>query len=166
MRAKVLTLGVISLSLIVAAADLSLFTPNASAAPNATVRMAIRALYYGETQAFNKSTKDGLIYSESREYPQFVLKNSAGWARAKKILIAQNYELSPVPNLSTIDSDPSWIPTPGSGCVSIFSKPPKGDTYVVSVDFGDGHPADVHVTILNGKAYKYFDFCQAAGVKR
>jgi len=142
---------------------LSIAPCQAQAAPSSSVRLAIRALYYGITQAYSRSTKEGIAYQEARIYPQGINKTSPKWLEAKRQMIAEHYTELPIPNLSSIDNDPSWVRSAGK-CHQGFAKPVKGDTYIVSVDFGNGHPRDVHVTLLNGKAYIYLDFCEVDGV--
>lgn len=63
-----------------------------------------------------------------------------------------------IPDLASVDFDSTWtIPTglPGN---KLSGKKPKGDTFVVDVNWS-GRISTNHVTILKGKAYYYLWIC-------
>ena len=135
----------------------------ANAAVSSTVKNQIRTLFYNSQQAFQKSTAAGITYLESNNYPGSVITSSSLYKRRVKERIYIGFKETITPQLSTIDKDPTWMWS-GAMCHPQMNKPPKGDTYIVTVDWslvplGTNGTLDLHVTILNGKAYFYIDLC-------
>ena len=63
-----------------------------------------------------------------------------------------------VPDLTTLDKDPSWAVPTGLPKNKLSGRVPRGDTFVLDVKWADGLSTN-HVTILNGKAYYYLWVC-------
>ena len=151
------------LALSVCLSSLLISQPQANAAVSSTVKNQIRTLFYGSQQAFQKSTAAGIAYIESNNYPGSVKTSSTLYKRSMQERINLGFKQLMTPQLSTIDKDPTWKWS-GALCHPQMNKPPKGDTYIVTIDWslvplGTTGTSDVHVTILNKKAYFYFDLC-------
>ena len=136
---------------------------SANAAVSSSVKSQIRTLFYGSQQAFQKSTAAGIAYIESHNYPGSVKTSSSLYQRSMQERINLAFKQLMTPQLSTVDKDPTWKWS-GALCHPQMKKPPKGDTYIVTIDWslvplGTNGTSDVHVTILNKKAYFYFDLC-------
>jgi|688.fasta_scaffold167881_2 hypothetical protein len=136
---------------------------SANAAVSSSVKSQIRTLFYGSQQAFLKSTAAGIAYIESHNYPGSVKTSSSLYKSSKQKRINAGFKYLMTPQLSTIDKDPTWMWS-GALCHPQMKKPPKGDTYIVTINWtmvplGTNGTSDVHVTILNKKAYFYFDIC-------
>jgi len=136
---------------------------SANAAVSSTVKSQIRTLFYGSQQAFQTSTAAGIAYIESHNYPGSVKTSSSLYQRSLPERINAGFKELITPQLSKVDKDPTWMWS-GALCHPQIKKPPKGDTYVVTVDWslvplGTNGTSDLHVTILNKKAYFYIDLC-------
>ena len=130
----------------------------------------VRTLYYGESQAFQRSLKDGFAYNLSHDYPGSVDKQK--FLACAAIFEEQNAgeTMSSVPKIDTLAPDPSWVGPPAASQDAdwVFAgKKPKGQTYIVTVDstqtLGSGQQStsedQLHVTIWNGTAYFYMPVC-------
>lgn len=136
---------------------------SANAGVSSKVKSQIRTLFYGSQQAFQQSTAAGLAYIEANNYPGSVKTSSSLYKRSMQERINLGFRQISTPQLSTIEKDPTWMWS-GALCHPQMKKPPKGDTYIVTIDWslvplGTNGTSDVHVTILNNKAYFYFDLC-------
>jgi len=165
---KILSRGLLVFSLV---STTLLFSPQiANAGVSSAVKSQIRTLFYGSQQAFQKSTATGISYIESHNYPGSVKISSSLYKRSKKERLNLGFKQLMTPQLSTIDKDPSWMWN-GALCHPQMNKPPKGDTYIVTIDWslvplGTNGTSDLHVTILNKKAYFYIDLCIPELVER
>ena len=151
------------LALSISASSLLVPQQQANAAVSSAVKNQIRALYYGSQQAFQKSTAAGIAYVQSHNYPGSVKTSTSWYKRSMQARIDIGFKQLMTPRLSTIDKDPTWMWS-GALCHPQMTKPPKGDTYIVTQDWslvplGTNGTSDVHVTILNKKAYFYIDLC-------
>ena len=125
-----------------------------------------RTLYYNETQAFAKSTADGLAFDQANNYPGEFDTTGAAWAHGVAQLAASGIKTSAVPDLTTLSPTPTWT-VPGSTCNAPGTTPPKGRTFIVTINesntyttyLPDSSKADVHVTLLDGKLYFYVPYC-------
>jgi len=142
------------------------FTAPASASGvPAAAKSQIRKLYYDFNQSF-RNTADGIAFIESHNYPGVLQQTSSSWASYKQQWIDGGITESLSPDLTTVDLDKSWKWTAGP-CHPAMRSAPKGSTYIVTVtahlfDSSGGqstNQSDVHVTILNGKAYFYQSIC-------
>jgi hypothetical protein len=116
----------------------------------------IRSLYYGHQQASQRSLDAENAYILAHNYPGM-------YSSARQCLL--NLESQDglgygpaVPNLSTIDFDKTWTIPTGLPSNKLSGKKPKGDTFVVDVNWS-GRLATNHVTILKGKAYYFLWIC-------
>lgn len=131
-------------------------------------KVLIRNLFYGMQAAVSKGSAAEIAYMEKNIYPH-AMNMGTNWQHWKTLLIQAGFEEISTPDLSTMDTDPTWIPN-SSFCSAGMSQPPKGKTYTFSASStvvmgGKSLTAtnQEHATILNGKAYFYFDLCRSAG---
>jgi len=116
----------------------------------------IRSLYYGQQQASQRSLAAENSYILSHNYPGM-------YSTAKQCLtdlenqFGQGYGPA-VPNLLTVDFDTEWRVPTGLPSNRLSGKKPKGETFVVDVNWNSGLATN-HVTILNGKAYYFLWIC-------
>lgn len=150
----------------VAILTVGLALPADAAGVSATAKSQIRKLFYDQNQASAASTSAFISYVKSHNYPGVVQSNSSEWASWAIKLKEVNFKKISTPDLSTIDLDPNWKWVAGN-CHPAMKSKPKGTTYIVTIDqtistdyeAPVSSKADVHVTILNGKAYFYQTIC-------
>jgi hypothetical protein len=149
-------------------------THTASAEPSPTglstvqIDALVRTLYYGESQAYQDSAKDGFAYTLAHDYP--------GSVDGQKFLAcAASFEAkypgavyTTTPEIDTLAPDPAWVGPSGMGADWTFAgKKPMGQTFILTVDETLSGPSaqpsttknQVHVTISNGTAYYYETAC-------
>jgi len=130
------------------------------------IKDLVRTLYYDETQAYRVSTVAGIAFDTARDYPGEFDTTSAAWINGVSADQAGHLTQAAVPDLTTISPAPNWL-DPGGTCNAAGTAPPKGRTFIVTVNFSsaeDGYlPSsgnqDVHVTLLGGKVYFYEPLC-------
>ena len=116
----------------------------------------IRNLYYGHQQASQRSLDAENAYILAHNYPGM-------YSSARQCLLdstSDGTRYGPAtPNLSTIDFDKSWRVPTGLPKYRLIGKKPKGETFVVDVNWTIGGLSTNHVTILKGKAYYFLWIC-------
>ena len=149
-----------SISLIAFSVTACLFVstaPNASASVSLSqAKSLIRALYYGQQQAYQRGVDAENAYEVAHLYPGM-------YSSAKACLISMESQMGgtygpAVPDLTTLDKDPSWAVPTGLPKNKLSGRVPRGDTFVLDVKWDNGLSTN-HVTILNGKAYYYLWVC-------
>jgi hypothetical protein len=128
-----------------------------AAVPN-SVKSGVKNLYDGLNRAYQSSTLVGINYIENHIYPNALNRNSEDWFGASLSLISSGYYDVADVNLSSLKRDSYWKWDSGK-CHSAMKSPPKGTTYVLKINWGNGFE-DNHVTVLNGKFYFYQDICE------
>lgn len=138
-----------------------LASSDAQTATVSDIQQLVRRFYYDGSQAFQTSTAAGIAFHEAHNYPGFADMKSAAWKAQQKNNADGELTLQTVPVLTTVSPDPTWTLTKGE-CNAAFPTPPKGRTFIVSVDqtavfngFSDTSKADVHVTFLDGKLFHW-----------
>lgn len=165
MKPTKLTFKIVSALIVFITLNFTL-TTNAEAGVSSSVKSQIRKLFYDSSQAFGVSTQNGINFIKSHNYPGVVQMSSPLWKKWESDLVSINWKLNEVPDLNTIDKDPSWKWGAGN-CHPAMKAPPKGDTYIVSLNITSSSDyeaatngrSDVHVTIYKGKAYYYYTIC-------
>ena len=134
----------------------TILTPQAEAGVQLSqAKSMIRALYYGQQQASLKGLSAENSYILSHLYPG--MYSSPG--RCLVNLENNGVSYGPaVPDLSTLDFDPYWTVPTGLPLNRLSGRKPKGDTFVLDVNWNSGLSTN-HVTILNGKAYYFLWVC-------
>jgi hypothetical protein len=126
-------------------------------------KLLVRKLFYGYTQAFQKGTESGLAYVRKANYPGFVDYTKPEWIAIEATQRESGRVSSAVPKLNTLIPDPKWK-IAATACSKKMKRPPKGETFLINVKFVDqfqstgessSTTADIHVTVLNNKAYFY-----------
>lgn len=131
----------------------------------------IRTLFYDRQSAWNQGTSQGLYFESSHNYPgAFDAAASAQCAEDKR-WVEQGLQESVTPDIGTVALDEEWVGPTSSENDWLFSgKKPEGQTFIVSVststkflnsEYSPAVVSDLHVTILNGKAYFYFGACSS-----
>lgn len=143
--------------------------PSPTGLSMAQIDAMVRTLYYGESQAFLASTKDGLAYDLAHDYPGSVDRQKFQSCAATDEAQFPGLAISEVPEMDTLAPDPAWTGPTQSGTAdwAFAGKKPKGQTYILTVDAtvsSSSQPSStsktqVHVTVLNDKAYFYITAC-------
>lgn len=129
-----------------------------------TVKSLVRSLFYNESQAFARSTHEGLQFVYDNNYPGSLISSKA----IKCMGDYPEYKSTQVADLSTLMPDPNWVIPAGSSDdnPAIIGTKPKGETYIVTVtetseSYGQSKTvsSDRHVTILDGVAYHFSNIC-------
>jgi len=126
----------------------------------------VRTLYYGESQAYGRSEKQGFTYDLAHDYPGSERRSKFLACAAKAEAQYPGDTISEVPEIDTIAPDPTWVGPPrAKGDVDwLFAgKKPQGQTYILTLDTTVTAPSgqqeaqkdQVHVTIWNDVAYFY-----------
>jgi hypothetical protein len=136
--------------------SMSLAQPAEASTSLAKAKSMIRDLYYGQQQAAQRSISAENSYIVSRIYPGM-------YTNPRKCLMDLEAQYGSgygpaVPNLSTVDFDKNWVIPTGLPLNKLSGKKPKGETFVVDVNWTSGISTN-HVTILNGKAYYFLWVC-------
>jgi hypothetical protein len=130
----------------------------------------VRTLYYGESQAYRSSLKQGDAYVLAHDYPGSI--DNRKYHACAATFDAQNAgaTVSSVPEIDTLAPDPNWVGPPerkGEVDWLFAGKKPNGQTYILTIDWtytaasGQQQTSKVqgHVTIWNGTAYYYVPAC-------
>ena len=147
---------------------LTVFPSEINIANAASDKVLIRNLYYGLQQAVQTGSAAGIAYIEKNNYPK-LFNTGSNWQRWKKAEIQAGFQELISPDLTTMESDPTWM-WGGGFCHAAMTKPPKGKTYIFNVTTSaavaggqvQSASLQLHATILNGRAYFYIDICKAA----
>ena len=111
-------------------------------------------LFYQDQIAASKSMQDLFDFQIANTYPGAVNVDVAT-ANFSKVGLMIPYG---VPDLTTLRLDPNWVVPVICEADVDLGGPPKGTTYIVTAESEDGL-SQVHITILDGKAYYYPGFC-------
>ena len=114
----------------------------------------ISDLFYQDQIAASKSMQDLFDFQIANTYPG-VLNVDVATANFSKVGQIIPYG---VPDLSTLRLDPKWVVPVICDADIDLGEPPVGTTYIVAAESEYGL-SQVHVTILDGKAYYYPGFC-------
>ena len=114
----------------------------------------ISDLFYQDQIAGSKSMQELFDFQIANTYPGAVNKDVAS-ANFSKVGQIVSYG---VPDLSTLRLDPDWVVPVICDADIDLGGPPKGTTYIVTAENSVG-VSQVHVTVLDGKAYYYPGFC-------
>ncbi|MEA4945062.1 MAG: hypothetical protein VB080_11580 [Propionicimonas sp.] len=171
-RVAVLRRACRAVSLVLATA---LVFAGCSAAPSGApaddqVVAATEALFAGHNAAFEESPQAGWEYQVTHNYPGYANADDPAAAQLRERMLQAGYWEKFVPDLTSITADPDWIPAAdGLSCLAAFTKPPAGQTFVVTVDRSGGetatnslHPQQrttVHVCLLDGTLYYFIPLC-------
>ncbi|MGA9832795.1 MAG: hypothetical protein WBQ71_16885 [Trebonia sp.] len=146
--------------------------PSPTGLSTAQIDSMVRTLYYGESQAYQRSTKEGFAYDLAHDYP-------GSMDRQNFLACAADFEAqnpgaiySDVPELDTLAPDPAWVGPPAGSAEKdwVFAgKHPQGQTFILTIDQTVSSPTtqpstqkgQVHVTILDGTAYFFESACLA-----
>jgi hypothetical protein len=147
-------------------ASISTSTQASAAGVSSTAKSQIRKFFYDETQANAISTGNWIAFVKTHSYPGLLQTSTPLWKSWEAKLTSMHYKSSFLPDLSTVDFDPSFKWVAGNCRVAAKTKP-KGTTYIVTIDYttsSDSNPSssgkvDIHVTIWNGKVYYYQTIC-------
>lgn len=143
--------------------------PSPTVLSTTQVASMVRTLFYGESQAYQRSLKDGFDYDLAHDYPGS--ENKQQFLACAAIYEAQypGETISFVPEINTLAPDPTWVGPPAGKEVDwqFAGKRPRGQTYIVTVDStytgtsGQQKTAknQLHITIWNGTAYYYMSDC-------
>jgi hypothetical protein len=148
-------------------------TPTPSPTPTLSTAQAasmVRTLYYGESQAYQRSQKQGDLYVLAHDYPGSERRSAYLKCAARYRAQYPGETISEVPEIDTIAPDPTWVGSPrgrGQADWLFAGKSPEGQTYILTIDdiytYADGQQQtgkyQVHVTIWNGVAYFYESSC-------
>jgi len=133
----------------------------------ARVKLLVRKLFYGLTQAYQRSTQQGLSFVKKNNYPRLFDTGSVSWQEAEAQYMEEGFYESVIPDLNTLVRDQGWK-VPATNCSSAATRPLRGETFLVTVRSSGGYEStgetfseesDVHVTILRNKAYFYIALC-------
>lgn len=116
----------------------------------------ISQLFYQDQIAAAKSGNDLFDFQLANTYPGAVNAEIATAAFAEKGWISPYG----VPDLTTLRLDPKWIVPVICPADIDLVEPPKGTTYILATQEALGGTSQIHVTILDGKAYYYPAFCK------
>ena len=128
-------------------------TPETTNTPESD-SVLVSDLFYQDQIAASKSMQDLFDFQIANTYPGAVNVDVAA-ANFSKVGIMIPYG---VPDLTTLRLDPNWVVPVICDADIDLGGPPKGTTYIVSAENEFGL-SQVHVTILDGKAYYYPAFC-------
>ena len=105
--------------------------PSPTGLSTAQIDSMVRTLYYGESQAYQRSTKEGFAYDLAHDYP-------GSMDRQNFLACAADFEAqnpgaiySDVPELDTLAPDPAWVGPPAGSAEKdwVFAgKHPQGQT--------------------------------------
>ena len=134
------------------------------------MKTAAEQLFEAHNQAWSESTEAGWDFEVAHNYPGYADATAASAQALRSRMVDAGYWESLAPDLASMKADPGWIPAAdGAACLTSFSAPPAGETYVVTVDRAGGEKksnaihqqqrADVHVTLLDGTLYYYIPLC-------
>jgi hypothetical protein len=139
---------------------------------SAQVASMVRDLYYGESQAYQRSEKQGYAYDLAHDYPGSERKSKFRACAAKAEALYPGMTEESVPEIDTLAPDPTWVGPPrakGEADWLFAGKEPQGQTYILTVDYTYTYAGgqqqtqeeQVHVTIWDGVAYFYSSACPA-----
>ena len=116
----------------------------------------ISQLFYQDQIAASKSVKDLFDFQLANTYPGAVNAEIATSAFNEGNYPGSSYG---VPDLTTLRLDPNWIVPVLCPADIDLVVPPKGTTYILAAEGFLGAISQVHVTVLDGKAFYYPSFC-------
>lgn len=119
-----------------------------------SAKALISDLFYQDQIASGKGFDEFLDFQINNSYPGSLnIEVARKCARDSQTLIPYG-----VPDLDTVRADPNWVVPITSEADIDLGGPPKGDTYILTAENVAGK-SQIHVTILDGKAYYFPYFC-------
>jgi hypothetical protein len=129
----------------------------------------VRTLFYDRQQAWNDGAKKGSEFDAANNYPGAYDVNALQKCVEERGWIPDGYAEQVSVDIDSLAPDEKWIGPVDDEEGWLFSgKKPDGQTFIVTITSSsssiysppsEAFNSDVHVTILNGKAYFYFGKC-------